>query len=385
MGKQYITTAAAADAHSLDILDVAVANKYTITVSSDGYAAFWDNKQQENHDPHEYVKRHLINKMGIHHITTYEEVLPGSHIKVLLIAFAAFDGSIALKLIVNDDIDTMKPIPTPEDLQKDCWCSCFHSDPESRQDYFVATKINKGAIVYRLNLDASDIANVQVQIEEYGLLIGSKGAFPNSIDISYSTDAKVAIGHSNGEVLLYDLETLKPYYTFRSTDLLQAGTNSSSSIARVVKFSPGGTILAVARDNQSAGSITLYDVKYGEDVGSLTTPSHSAKTTIGGFAHEGWVMGLCFDEQGDLLASSGFDKCVRIWNLDTREREATINISTSDLDSAKEGEELDTSVASGVQFIKKGIRGDSGADTNEGLCIVSFDRGIRWYREAGGI
>lgn len=387
MGKQYISTGTAAEAHSLDILDLVITTRYTLTVSSDGYAAFWDNKQEENHDPHQYVKRILINKMGLHHVSTYEAVLPSSHVKVLLVAFAAFDGSITLKLIVGDDFETLKEIPVPVDLRKDCWGPCFYQDPESKQDYFVATKIGKGAIVYRLDITSPDGSNVEVLLDEYGHLVGSNGAFPNSIDISNSTEAKVAIGHSNGDVLLYDLETLKPYYTFRSTDLQQSttGAHGSSSIARVVKFSPGGSMLAVARDNQSSGSITLYDVKYGEDVGSLTTPSHSSKTTIGGFAHDGWVMGLCFDETGDLLASSGFDKCVRIWNLDTREREATISISISDLESTDGNEELDTSVASGVKFIKKGIRSGSGGDTNEGLCVVSFDRGIRWYREAGGI
>lgn len=382
MGKQYISTATAADGHLLDILDVAVTARYTVTVSSDGYAAFWDNKQEENHDPHEYVKRLLVNKMGLHHVTTFETVLPSSHVKILLLGFAAFDGSITLKLIVGDDYDSLKDIEAPAALNKNCWCPCFHEDPESKNNHLVVARIGSGATVYRLNIATE--GDVKVLLEEYGHLVGSNGAFPNSIDISYSTEAKVAIGHPNGDVLLYDLDTLKPYYTFRSTDLQQTASSGSSSIARVVKFSPGGSLLAVARDNQSSGSITLYDVKYGEDVGSLTTPSHSSKTTIGGFAHEGWVMGLCFDETGDLLASSGFDKCVRIWNLDTREREATINISVSDLENAA-GEDLDTSVASGVRFIKKGIRGGSGGDTNEGLCVVSFDRGIRWYREAGGI
>ena len=93
---------------------------------------------------------------------------------------------------------------------------------------------------------------------------------------------------------------------------------------------------------------------------------------------------MSFDEEGKHLASCGFDKCIRVWNLETSEREATISISISDLDDTTHNDQ-DESVASGVAFIKKGVRGGSGGDSNEGLCVVSFDRGIRWYREAGGI
>ena len=141
--------------------------------------------------------------------------------------------------------------------------------------------------------------------------------------------------------------------------------------------------MAVARDNQAAGSITLYDVEHGENVGSLATPSHSAKSVVGGFAHQGWILGLSFDEEGKHLASCGFDKCIRVWNLETSEREATISISISDLDDTTHNDQ-DESVASGVAFIKKGLE-VALVVTAMKDCVSSFDRGIRWYREAGGI
>lgn len=74
-----------------------------------------------------------------------------------------------------------------------------------------------------------------------------------------------------------------------------------------------------------------------------------------------------------------------MWNLETSEREATINISITDLDDASNDDLQDESVASGVKFIGKGVRGGAGGDSNEGICVISFDRGIRWYREAGGV
>lgn len=102
----------------------------------------------------------------------------------------------------------------------------------------------------------------------------------------------------------------------------------------------------------------MYDVQYGENVGTLATPSHSAKSVVGGFAHQGWILGLDFDEEGKNLVSCGFDKCVRVWNLETSEREATINISITDLDDDTNDDQQDESVASGVKFIGKGVRGE---------------------------
>ncbi|EGW30561.1 uncharacterized protein SPAPADRAFT_63398 [Spathaspora passalidarum NRRL Y-27907] len=381
MGKQYIFTVNASQAHTSDILGVAITNKYTISVSSDGYAKFWDNKKDEIHNPSEYVKSCFINKIGIHHIAAYENTLPSSTVKVTLLAFACFDGSVVFKYYVNDDFDTLKD--WEDTKMSNCWVPQFYRDPESKQDYFIVTKTTGSTSVNHLKITEQD-GEVAIAIEQTGELDPATSSFPNSLAVCPTKNKKAAIGYINGDVLLYDFENLKLVYTFHSPDLQQSYKSSTTSIPRVLAFSPGGTLLAVARDNQAAGSITLYDVDHGENVGTLTTPSHNTKSTIGGFAHQGWIMDLSFDEEGKLLASGGFDKCVRVWNLETGEREATINISASDLDDVEQGEH-DTSVVSGVRFIKKGVRGGAGGDSNEGLCVVSFDRGIRWYREAGGI
>ncbi|KAK6464597.1 WD40-repeat-containing domain protein [Scheffersomyces coipomensis] len=385
MGKQYISTVNAAQAHKSDIVGLSVTDKFTISVSSDGTAHFWDNQQKEAHNPTDFVIKKFINKVGLHHIATYENVLPDSTIKVVLIAFASFDGSITLNYYLNDDITTWKEFEDA-DLKKQYWAPGFYKDPESKQDYFVITKSNGASDVFNLNIKDNSKSDISISLEKVGELNANKSAFPNALAISPTSDKKVAVGYTNGEVYIYDLESLKPIYTFHSSDLQVSGASTTSaSIPRVIEFSPGGTLLAVARDNQSSGSITLYDVKFGENVGTLTTPSHSSKAAVGGFAHSGWIMGLSFDEAGENLVSCGFDKCIRVWNLETREREATITISITDLEDTEHNEQYDKSVASGVSFIKKGIRGGAGGDKNEGLCVISFDRGIRWYREAGGV
>lgn len=386
MGKQYISTVSASQAHDLDITAVAMTDRHTVTVSSDGFAAFWDNKKDEVHNPSEFVFKKLVNKIGVHHVAAYENVPPGLTTKVVVLAFACFDGCIQFYYYTEGDLSSLAQIDTGSVFASNFWSPGFYKDPESTQDYFVATRANGSVGVY--DLKVQDTGKVLVEI---GGLVGTlaasnnTAAFPNSLGISKAADGLAAVGYTSGDVVVYNLHNQKPVFTFHSTDLQISTSSGSSSIPRVIEFSPGGTLLAVARDNQSAGSITLYDVKYGENVGSLTTQTHSSKTTVGGFAHEGWIMGLSFNGDGLLLASCGFDKCIRVWSLESREREATLQIAVSDLEDTTHDEDTDTSICSGIAFIKRGVRGGAGGDANEGLCVVSFDRGVRWYREAGGI
>lgn len=383
MGKQYISTVNTYGAHELDILDVAILNKFTVTVSGDGYAAFWDNQQDEAHNPREFVIRKLINKIGLHHVSAYDSVMGTSGIRVSLLAFGAFDGTISFGFYRDNDIQTWKEIEFQELAGKTYWCPQFFKDPESKRDLLLVTQPSGNTEVFGLLIDTQN-SSVDVSLAAKGHLTAANDSFPMSIAVSETSEAKAAIGFVNGDVVLFDLKDLSPIYTFHTTDL-QTGSNDSNSIPRKLAFSPGGLLLAVARDIQSSGSITLYDVKYGENVGQLTTPTHSSKAAVGGFAHSGWIMGLSFNEDGSLLASGGFDGYVRFWNIDTREREATIQISATDLDDSLKVGEMDQSIVSGVQFINKGVRFGAGGDSNQGVCVISFDRGIRWYREAGGI
>ncbi|CAH2350049.1 antiviral protein Ski8p [[Candida] railenensis] len=397
MSKQYISTASTASAHESDIHGLVITNKYTITCSTDGYVNFWDNKNDETHNPRDSVTKVFVNKIGLHHLASYETILPDSKFKIVILAIVAFDGKCYLKYFINDDVSTLTDVNLDGEkrLSTSSWCPGFYLDPMSKMDFFVLTQSSGETLVYDLNIIAKEGDSTSIQISLANLKVIESTSFPNTIGISSTESKTFAIGYYNGDVILYDLISLKPIYTFKSTDV-QSGTSqnarsssnnggvTSSPVPRSIQFSPGGSVLAVARDNQSAGSITIYDAKYGENVGSLTTPSHSTKNN-GGFAHEQWVMMLSFNEDGNLLASAGLDKCIRVWDIETRERVSKISISQSDLDNEDDVREMDNSIASGVQFIKKGVRGGMGGDTNDGLCVISFDRGIRWYREAGGI
>lgn len=385
MGKQYISTALALNAHDLDIVGLAIVSKYTITVSSDGHAKFWDNKLDEGLDPKASVVSAFVSKSGVHGVAAYENTLSDSHIKVVLLAFTCFDGSLVLKYFTKDDISTLADVACPSNATIRYWAPAFYKDPSSKLDLFLCTKTKGATDVFEVKFESEANDSLRIAFEKYGEFGSSNTAhFPYSIAVSDSENGVAAVGYSDGDVTLYSLATLKTMHTFNSTDLRfsKAGTDS---MPRALAFSPRGDVLAVARDNQSSGSITLYDVTYGENVGTLTTPSHSNSTTVGGFAHDGFIMGLSFDEEGRFLASCGFDMCVRVWDMSSREREATIMLSPTDFELDAAVQESDKSIASGVAFIRKNVRAGAGAATNEGLCVISFDRGIRWFREAGGI
>ena len=126
MGKQYISTVSASQAHKLDILGVAITNKFTVSVSSDGYAKFWDNKQDEVHLPKEFVQLVFIDKSGIHAVAVYENVLPSSTLKVTLLAFACFNGSIIFRYYINDDFSTIESLTDDiKSFESNCWTLAF--------------------------------------------------------------------------------------------------------------------------------------------------------------------------------------------------------------------------------------------------------------------
>ena len=126
MGKQYISTVSASQAHKLDILGVAITDKFTVSVSSDGYAKFWDNKQDEVHLPKEFVQLVFIDKSGIHAVAAYENVLPSSTLKVTLLAFACFNGSIIFRYYINDDFSTIESLTDDiKSFESNCWTLAF--------------------------------------------------------------------------------------------------------------------------------------------------------------------------------------------------------------------------------------------------------------------
>ena len=115
------------------------------------------------------------------------------------------------------------------------------------------------------------------------------------------------------------------------------------------------------------------------------------RSSVESFAHSGWVFALSFNSTGEFLATSGYDSKVRVWDVKSKERVTTLNITAGDIENEDDilledenGDSLKYPPVLDVSFINKGIRSGMNSDVNEGLCCVCLDRSIRWYREAGG-
>ncbi|ODQ78967.1 hypothetical protein BABINDRAFT_162052 [Babjeviella inositovora NRRL Y-12698] len=384
MGKQFITTQAPGGAHKSDVLGIALTQKHTFSVSSDGYLKAWANNINETANPMENVQAYFVDALGLHHVAVYENIIQGE--TICLVAVVAFSGQC---YFYKSTGGTFSPVDL---LGKsgNFWAPYFFKDPHGKQDVFGLTCSNGATNLYHLVIEtpeithgsASAIVLSTVSLDQYGtILAGIPPSFPTCLAI---TSDLVAVGYQSGLVTMNSSDTLKPIYSFTAP--------SQASTVRSLKFQPSfeheSKVLAVARDATSAGTITLYDTKYGEIVGTLTQPTHSTSLTIAAVAHDGWIFEIDFNEDGSFLASGGFDAKVRVWNMESREREATLVLSPSDLDytEAIEADESDRSAVSCVKFIGKGVRGGIlGGDSNEGLVAGSFDKGIRWFREAGGV
>lgn len=376
MGKQYLSAINCSEAHSSDILGVEVSKKYTITIGSDGWIKLWRNDVKEMSNPKDSVISQFVNNKGLHHLAILEDNIEGQI--YLIIAVVSFDGQVYFYRVNGDSF---------EPLQLSCgqsnYAVAFGKDTMNGHR-FVITEPSGLAKVYNFEID---LGNSTFALTFHGNLESKSSKFATCVDIDGEC-ANVAVGYQNGDVNLFDLVSLKPTYSFPGF-----GSDLTSTTVRSVKFSPVGKLLAVARDSGPFGSISLHDVYYGETVGTFTVPTHSNDIGIGGYAHDGWCFSLDFSEDGSYLLSGGFDKKIRVWNIETREREATLSLTKSDfvdLEPPKEDlldeDHLDDSVITALKFISKGIRtGLPGSENNEGICCVGFDRGIRWFREAGGI
>lgn len=376
MSKQFIATATAGRAHEADIYAVAVTKPFTITASGDGSLKLWSNAISETDRAKDFVKSVFVHKTGLHHVDAFQDVTSRGE-RLITVATTSFSGDLFFYAIdTNGDA-------TPLDISlKDgsYWAIKWLKDHLGQRHRFAATLSNGSTLIYDLNWQEN--TNTPV-FTKHGEIKAHTTGFATCLDLN-SEQNLLATGFQNGDVVLTQLETAKPVYTFRNFGL--KGSLQSSSSVRSVRFSPLGSILAIASDSGSYGTVTLYDTTYGENVGSLTIPGHSTSVNVGAYAHENWVFDLDFNESGDSIVTAGYDGLVRIWNLETRERAATLNLSPTDVDDEDIVDEEDGKCpAIGVRFINKGVRGGAGGDSNDGLVVISLDRGVRWYREAGGI
>lgn len=392
MSKIFIPTANCGKAHDADIFGVAICNTFTVTCSGDGYIKLWKNKLLDNEQPKDHVQKQFVHKSGVHHIDLIDTVEKGG-VNVCIISCVTFSGEIVFFELTQEN--QLKPIKllTEKELKKSYWAvKWLQSSDLTVCHKFAATDVKGSTYVWDLSVFQEGTADSDEP--QYNPHLKSQGEIPvkepcvaTALDIS--SNGLIATGLENGTVFVSQLTSLKPLYQFEGYGL--HGIDQNSNTVRNVKFSPTGRLLAVANDSGSYGNITLYETEFGERIGNFTMATHSTQTSIGSFAHDGWVFGLAFNETGEFLASCGYDSKVRVWDVKLRERVSTLHITAGDIEveedilqEDEEGNSLKHPPIFDVKFIKKGVRAGMGSDVNEGLCCVCLDRSVRWYREAGG-
>lgn len=374
MAIKYISTAVRGAAHSADVLDVAVSTHHTITVSGDGYLKMWKNADFDRSLELEI----LVDKLGLHHLSIYEDTLQGG-LKVFLICSIGFSGNLYMHRF-DYSTKELSLLDFKGVSGTSYWAPSFAKDVENGQNHILAvTSVNGYSHVFKMDFSDEQFPTLP-QFEKKGEVFANNDSFATCIDIDIE-EMKIVVGHQDGLSYLYDLNHLMLLFTLESYGLKE----SSLSVVRDVSFSPKGDLLAIARDSGAYGSIGLYDVRYGEFLGTLTVATHSSNVGIGGYAHKSWCMSICFNEDGMLLASGGMDGKVRIWDVENKSCEATLSLSTTDLSDKDlvEKSDLDEASCVALTFVPKGAILEDGK--NDGLVVVGLDRAVRWFREAGGI
>lgn len=376
MSTPFISTATVGSAHLSDILGVCITKKFTITCSSDGFLKFWNNNSSERSLYHEL----LVDKLGLHHVEVLEDVFDAR--KVLLISTVSFRGKIYVFKYdyESDKLVDLKFDSTNSGVPKKVafWAPLF--DTMAGCTIFACTTVTGKAIIF----------NVTIEDEEFkfnyrGELFANDTSFATCI-CSNIEENKIVIGHQNGNAYLYDFQQMLLSFNFESYGLKSNSDNNSLHIVRSVKLSPNNSeLLAIANDSGSYGTISLYDVKFGEYLGSFTLSTHSSNVGVGNFAHSKWCLSIDFNEKGDKLVSCSLDNTVRVWDVESRTFLTSLKLNETDLEDKDVAQlnDMDSSACTDIKYIPSGIFGEDGL--NEGIVVVGFDRSIRWFREAGGI
>ena len=401
MSKLFIPTTNCGKAHETDIYGLVITNPYTVSCSGDGYLKLWNNKLTEDQLAKDHVIKEFVTPMGLHHVSAFESVESNGETVIILSAIS-FDGKIYFYQIDLKEGKLVKlSLLNADDSKHSYWaCQWYISTNPKNPHKFIATTVQGTTKVWNfiifqepeLDTETGEPLSNSLVYEPHfnfqGKINSQTPRFATAVDVS-STQL-IATGFSDGSVVVSQLSTLRPVYNFEGFGL--KGVEESSSTIRDIKFSPAGSLLAVAHDSGSYGCVSLYETEFGERIGNFTVPTHGNQTTIASYAHNGWVFSVSFNSTGEYLASAGYDGKIRIWDTKSRERVSTLNVNATDIEIEEDivledehGDSLEVPPVLAVSFFDKCVRSGMGGSTNEGICCVCSDRSMRWYREAGGI
>lgn len=274
---------------------------------------------------------HFVDAAGLHHVAVHED---GPKI---LVATASFSGKVYL---FEGDKAGLTPLTSPKETTN--WALAFLND----RLYALQTTgaVKAYSIESIRNGEPSVVLDIAPRTPTFAM------------SLSVVQDG-VAVGYANGDLALFRASG-KPVFSFRG-----------KGAVRSVALSPHGDVLACGIDAGSVGQVVLYDARYGEVLGSLTSTGEGGAVS----AHNGWVFAVGFNADGSALLSAGYDGKVRVWGVSLREREATLGESPGGEDGW--GGVLD------AKWVNQGVRRMGGG--GEGVVAGGLDGGLRWWRGAG--
>lgn len=415
MSKNFIPTVHKGKAYEADIFNVQYSKFATITTSGDGYLKVWKNYLNEGDLPEDNVQSKFLTKAGLHHTSFLEFKDLETKKSVLFIGTVSFTGELFIekydveKNEFENDLDLKKILnfDTMMESQED-QSKSYHNIIEKNTFYLIKflpmnlnnkipmdklllTTVDSKVIVldlmYQSETSTFDVTKVEtLQITEKSLgfktLQQSETPFITCMDASNKLSNVLTLGFNTSHVLILNLFTLTQLFNI----------SLISKPVRCVRISHNATLLAISHDLGINGCVSLYDIETGDFIGDYTNNSHTAKDT-NTFTHTASCLAIDFNETDEFIATAGLDGVVNVWETITRERVGRIKVACSDIENNqdimdKDPVTLETLAYPGimdVKYIHKNSRGGLGGAKNEGLVVAALDRGIRWFREAGGI
>ncbi|KAI1002746.1 hypothetical protein K3495_g5457 [Podosphaera aphanis] len=265
MSKQYLRSSIIDDAHTADIFALAVTPSHIISASGGASLQITSTTTPDTPRAQTLSGAH---KLGCHHIATSRN---GKYA-----ASAGFGGEVKIWSLDEEGIWNEDGQVIHGNRAGEIWALAVSEDGQ----YLASTS-------YDGRINVWDLFAERKKIREFE----TKGSFGLCIDISRD-GTLTATGHENGAVYLFNNESGRMVYSLPG--LVKP--------VRTVAFSPGGTRLAAAGDSRVIG---LYDVKYGEQIATLT-------------GHSAWIFSVDWNETGEYLLSGAFDGKVKVWSVEQR-------------------------------------------------------------------
>lgn len=322
MSRQYLSQHTIDNAHDADIF--ALAATPTSIISASGSSSIKIYSTLSDEFPIAQVLKDA-HPLGVHHLTisrNYQTLVS-----------VGFEGSAKIWRYTSGAWSEAGEIQAAKKAGE-LWAVCL--DTEGR--FLVGTTSDGRVNVWEVITGDGNSATAK-KFAEWE----TRGTFGLAVDIS--PDNKLtATSHPTGNIYVFSTNT---------TRLLHSLPTQASPV-RVLKFSPGSSLLAAAGDSRS---IHLYDPASGEEIAMLR-------------GHDAWITSLDWSYTGEYLLSGSLDGKVKVWDVNTR-----TCVATHTADEAK-----------GLWSVKWLPKGETSGERSkaERFVIAGNGRAIGVYREASG-